>query len=69
MQQIEQEQNTLAMFTVYESEYGIEVLPGCDDYNTWRVICTCLSYERAIETAQSSAEIHSLPLINHVLFD
>ncbi len=54
------------MFTVYESEHGIEVHEGCDDHGTSRVICTCLSYERAIETAQFSAEIHKLPVINYV---
>lgn len=57
------------MYTVYQSEYGIEIREGCEDYNTSRVICTCLSYRRAIETAQSSSHIHSLPIINHVEFE
>ncbi len=55
------------MFTVYESASGIEVREGCEDYNTSRVICTCLSYHQALETAEFSASIHSLPVINYVL--
>lgn len=53
-------------FTVYKTDQAIELHPGCEDYENYRVICTCLYYEQACEIARLSANIHRLPVKNFV---
>ncbi|MBD1864599.1 MULTISPECIES: hypothetical protein [Trichocoleus] len=56
-----------SFFTVYQTQSGIELRPGCDDSTAEaRLICTCKNYEAAYETAQSIAHTRSLPLIDCV---
>ena len=56
-----------SFFTIYQTQAGIELRPGCDDSSAEaRLICTYKSYESAYETAQLIAHNRSMPLIDCV---
>lgn len=50
-----------AFFTVYVTEYGIELLPGCADYPNCQALHTSKSYESAYQFAQAAAAHRNLP--------
>jgi len=53
-------------FTVYKTAQAIEVHAGCEDYESMRVICTCLEYQQACEIARLVSNLHHLPVIDFV---
>ena len=45
------------MFTVYKTDEGVELHPGCEDYPNRRAIYTAKSYEAAQHFAQTAANL------------
>lgn len=51
-------------YTIYFTQNGIELYEGCDDFQNYQVISTCVSYESALEVARVSARLKNVPLID-----
>ncbi|WP_088889001.1 hypothetical protein [Leptolyngbya ohadii] len=54
---------SLIGFTVYRTSDCIIIRSGFTDVPGWHIICSCRSYEQALEAAQSASQIRQLPLI------
>lgn len=51
-----------SFFTVYLSDQGIELRPGCEDYPSFHALHTSKSYEAAQQFAQTAATHRNLPM-------
>jgi hypothetical protein len=51
-----------AMFSVYRTEFAIELHPGCNDRESARLICTQSSYDNAREFCELLAQQTRLPI-------
>ncbi|WP_143467489.1 hypothetical protein [Leptolyngbya ohadii] len=51
----------LTGFTVYQTFGFVTIRSGFSDIPGWHVICSCRSYEQAVEAAQSASRSRQQP--------